>query len=517
LYPAFDSDADMLTNTAVAKPDPRSFSITVMVWLAVAAATAIVLIATPVVLYSASTLLAIGAGIVFLLTLFGAIAGNQPALRVSTLTWTYLLISQEILHPLSDPEAVRNTGNFDPASYSEPIVWIFALMVLAVLTTAKPDYLSVIFRGQYRWAVYLMLWSVLSVAYSPNVTYAFAWSIKLALVVLLLGFYLSEANALEQLERFFAGTFWGFAVLTAVPMIRALMDPDTLFQGAGGRLNANPSELSAVAGAWLLLGLILYALTNRSRFLVGALCGGVIMIAALGKAGIGAGLLAAIAFYLLRRKYAAVMAIAAAVLLVAVALFVTGNYFSRYVNSYKGGETLTGRTAIWAKAIPELVRPPQILIGHGYVASKFISSEIPGEMIVDHLHNGYLDVMFNDGLIGLGLMLALQVATGRGLWKAWRRSRFVLTRQGRQGCVLAAGSLALFMNLLLNGMFNATFGGRMKAPYMMLLGLVVVSEVLCSKSLETLCAQVHSATGPRGPGHVFPGVIGPSCENPARS
>jgi hypothetical protein len=40
---------------------------------------------------------------------------------------------------------------------------------------------------------------------------------------------------------------------------------------------------------------------------------------------------------------------------------------------------------------------------------------------------------------------------------------------------MAVGCLAAFVNLFINGMFNATFGGRPDAPYMMLIALVVVS------------------------------------------
>jgi hypothetical protein len=44
--------------------------------------------------------------------------------------------------------------------------------------------------------------------------------------------------------------------------------------------------------------------------------------------------------------------------------------------------------------------------------------------------------------------------------------------------VMAAGILALYINILINGLFNAIFGGRAYAPFMLLMGLVVVSEAL---------------------------------------
>jgi hypothetical protein len=54
----------------------------------------------------------------------------------------------------------------------------------------------------------------------------------------------------------------------------------------------------------------------------------------------------------------------------------------------------------------------------------------------------------------------------------WRTIKLAATPELR---FMAVGCLAAFVNLFINGMFNATFGGRPDAPYMMLIGLVVVS------------------------------------------
>jgi hypothetical protein len=41
--------------------------------------------------------------------------------------------------------------------------------------------------------------------------------------------------------------------------------------------------------------------------------------------------------------------------------------------------------------------------------------------------------------------------------------------------------MAIYTNLFINGMFNATFSGRAGAPFMMLLALVIVSERLAKE------------------------------------
>jgi O-antigen ligase len=466
-----------------------------LVWLGVAFVAAALLIAIPALLYSTSTLGAVAVGIAFLFTLYAVTESSDRALLAASLIWLYLLISQEILHPFSDPDEVRRSGSFDAGSYSEPIVWIFGLMALGVLTVAKPKYLlSDVFGGRYRWAMCMTIFSVMSAVYSPSPSYAFAWSIKLVLVVLLLRFYLTELSTIGELRNFVNVTFWAYVVLTVVPLFRALMNPATLFEGAGGRLNANPSLLSATAGALLLLGLIVHSLNKRRAPLVGAVFGAVVMVAALGKAGIVSGVLGVAVFYSLRKRFAAAIAVTTAVLLVVGVLFVSGGWFANYIDKYKGAETLTGRTAIWEKVIPAMLSPRYLVLGHGYVASKFVSTEVPGEMVVDHLHNAYLDLTFNDGLVGLFFMIALQIGVGRSLWKALRYSRFLRSHAGRDAHIIAAGTIGLLANLLLNGMFNATFGGRVKAAYMTLLGVVVVSEFLRDKTMAMLYAEIAPGT-----------------------
>jgi O-antigen ligase len=465
-----------------------------MVWFGVASLSGALLIAIPPFLYSIDTLSAIAVGIMLLSVLYVVTESSNRALLAASVTWFYLLISQEILHPFSDPDEVRRSGSFDAGSYSEPIIWLFGLIALAILSVTKPQYLlRDAFRGQYRWAMYLTLVSVISTVYSPNPSYAFAWSIKLVLVVLLLRFYLTELSTIHDLTHFYTVTVWAYVVLTVVPLGRAVMDPATLFEGAGGRLNANPSLLSATAGALFLLGLIMYSLTKRRAPQVLAAFGAVVMVAALGKAGIVSGVLAVAVFYALQQRLRAAIAVTTAVLLVVGVLFVSGGWFAHYIDKYKGTETLTGRTAIWEKVMPAMLSPRYLILGHGYVASKFVSTEVPGEMVVDHLHNGYLDVCFNNGLIGVVLIVSLQLGVGRQLWRALRYSRLLKSPAGRNAQIMAAGTIALLVNLLLNGVFNATFGGRVKAAYMMLLGVVVIGEFLCEKTIAMRGAENTSA------------------------
>jgi hypothetical protein len=54
---------------------------------------------------------------------------------------------------------------------------------------------------------------------------------------------------------------------------------------------------------------------------------------------------------------------------------------------------------------------------------------------------------------------------------------------------LSVGCAALYANLLINGMFNATFSGRANAPFMMLMALVVISDRLAQEVPHTKWVQ----------------------------
>jgi O-antigen ligase len=85
------------------------------------------------------------------------------------------------------------------------------------------------------------------------------------------------------------------------------------------------------------------------------------------------------------------------------------------------------------------------------------------------MHNSLIEAMYNNGLIGLSLILMVQFVIVRNLWRTIRIAASPELRY------MAVGCLAAFVNLFINGMANATFGGRPDGPYMMLIALVAIS------------------------------------------
>jgi len=92
------------------------------------------------------------------------------------------------------------------------------------------------------------------------------------------------------------------------------------------------------------------------------------------------------------------------------------------------------------------------------------------------MHNSFLETVYNNGLVGLWLVLMINFVIVRNLW------RTVCDSVSPELRYLAVGALAAYINLLINAMCNATFGGRPDANYLMLIAMVVISTQLLRMS-----------------------------------
>jgi O-antigen ligase len=283
---------------------------------------------------------------------------------------------------------------------------------------------------------------------------------------------------------------WGFLVLSVVPVVEALFNPVTAFNGAGGRLTADPTVISERAATVLLLALILHTVRKRMLLKLVCLISAAIMIAALGKTAIAAGLFAVAVYYALRKRVVAGLVLLGAVGVLAGVIYFAVPQVSRYFALYAGADTLTGRTNIWLNAIGQIKQRP--IIGHGYLASRFMWVAERGRIAeVMHLHNGFLDVLYNLGLLGLIPMFLMHAILVRSIWRT-----MVLTRrpdaQSRLGNnqemsllhLLAVGCAALYVNLLINGLLGTTFGGRATAPFMLFLALLAIAEMIYCRAAQ---------------------------------
>jgi O-antigen ligase len=141
------------------------------------------------------------------------------------------------------------------------------------------------------------------------------------------------------------------------------------------------------------------------------------------------------------------------------------SYITGYLGSEQGG-TVTGRTDVWSAGW-QLIKQ-KIFLGRGFMSSRFLAYKISVAWQPGHLHNGFLEVWYNNGLIGLFIMLMMHGMIIRNLILVMRKVSLPL----------AAGCFAVYLNILINGLVSRAFGSRPDATFTMLFALVFVSDRL---------------------------------------
>jgi O-antigen ligase len=431
---------------------------------------------TPWVLES---LRVMGVGII-LLFLFLSASRSTVRLRPAFVIWWLVLVSECIFYREGDnyANAAAFEGNFPAAAYSEVVGWVLCLMALLVCWERVHRYSDRLFTGDYKWLTLFAMVCVGSCIYTPRPLFGLAWAFKLSLVVLLLMQCSIQIHDFRDTVSFLRFTFWAYTLIVCLPVVLSIVT-GSLFDDEG-RMSTivSPNALSPNAGVVLLLALTLFSKRKSEgmrkwTLLLGAVAC-VIMILAGSKTGILGGILSGTLFYLLRRHVrSAVVYVATATVLVYVLALATplGDYFYNYNQSYQVA-TFTGRTVLWSAVLPAIWQRP--ILGHGYLASTFMefqTNNMPWS--VPHLHNGFLEVLYNNGLIGFLLIVVINVIIPRNLYRVLRR-----VPPADPIYRIGAGCLALYAHLFINGLFNASFGGQARPPFMLLLSLVVVSKKL---------------------------------------
>lgn len=402
--------------------------------------------------------------------------------------WGFLLMSEGFF-PRDNVADSAFAGSFSVAAYGEAIIWVVSFLILIQLILGSPLPIQRLFSGHYKWVVAFGVVCLGSCIYSPRPLFAVAWAFKLGLVILLLHVCSAYMRELDDIDSFLRITFWALAFLILVWVVQG--DGAHSFFDEQGRL-VRSNGISASAGTLFLLSLTLYSRFRGIGLKKGAIVVGsmafLAMVVGGGKAGIVAGLIAGVVFFMLRRGFgSAAMFVVGAFVVGSLAIMLSpmSGYLQNYVQDDELA-TLTGRTPLWQAVLPEIWKRP--ILGYGYVASTFVSVQIDGiPWEAGHMHNGFLEALYNDGLIGLVLIVAIHVIIVRNLWRAIGHSS-----PAEYSYQLGIGCLAIYVNLLINGLANASFGGRAWHPFMLLLALVVVSGRLAETVL------------PRGPKLALP-------------
>jgi O-antigen ligase len=407
---------------------------------------------------------------------------TRNCFRSALVIWMFLLLSEEFFSRSGGDLQSVLQAQFSVSAYAEFSLWVVVFLALLVTSLKTPEYFRYMFSKRYRWVSVLTVLFILSTALSPGPLYSLVWAFKLCLVVLLLAMCSALIRDARDLMAFLRATLWACLFYLVVEIYIGFADPSRAFDM--GRFGQSSNSLSVIAGTVLILSLTLSSQILGVWSIVISILSLTIMILSGGKAGIASGAFSATLFYLLKKKVGSAVTLLCGMACLGVALYMLtplGSYFNTYAEE-GGAETLSGRTDLWNGALPLIQQ--HIVFGHGYLASRFASQQMKGvHWEADHMHNAFLDVLYNNGLIGLVLVLILHAMIIRNLLH-------VIKYPGapRQLSEVAAGSLALYVNLLISAFCNSTIGGRPSTLFMLFLALYVVSENLRTELTKTASA-----------------------------
>jgi O-antigen ligase len=278
----------------------------------------------------------------------------------------------------------------------------------------------------------------------------------------------------KKLQAFLNATVWGLAFLTIVPPVRALFLPGPIFED--GRLgnSISPTGLSGIAGTLFLAALAFRAPAGNRKTWLLAGAGAIVMFLGGGKTSIIAGVLSVVLFFVMQKRIGAAAGVALGVLVTGVAVIAMTPISGYLMNYAQAGDaaTITARSGLWELAMPFIRNRP--ILGYGYASSRFISLQLGGvSWDPGHMHNGFLEALYNNGFLGLLVMLAIHGCIIRNIFRIIRDRAVSQRLRG-----VAIGCAAVYFNILLNGMFNASFGGRAGGTFIVLLALLVIGERL---------------------------------------
>jgi O-antigen ligase len=428
---------------------------------------------------------------------------DRISFRLGMVLWWFVLCS-EALFPRSN-NGLDNAvaGNFSLTAYSEAIFWAFLAVCLLMVVMKDWRQLRTGFRGRSVLLLLLVGLCGLSVLWAPEKGFSLAWTFKLLLGVALVGYWSASLRSLRDVRSLLIVTFWAFTFMTVIPVVEGTLSPASAFSGTtmGGEgvvevgrfhATAHPLTIGGRAGIMALLALLFYSI-ERKRMMIALALGCAVLI---GLAGAKTAFLAAAIsvglFFALRKRvmtgFAFVLAIGVLGMLI-FSMTAVGGYVRDYLQKDELA-TLSGRTDLWSGAWPEITS--HIALGHGYVASKLVNLGVPGiHWYAGHMHNAILEALYNNGLPGLAILLAINWFIATDLISLYRHSA------RREIRIVATSLIALFAFLFLNGLTEPYFGGQASAFYLLFLGLFGLSEWLRAYSAELVPSVEAPIRSPR--------------------
>jgi O-antigen ligase len=439
-----------------------------MLWIAVLCVGTAVAMGLFYALVSDQTvsILAVGIAVFALLAVVAAVSGAERNRNLVFAMW-WVLVSSEAFFSYMTEDA--EGGQVSSGAWSEVMVWVFIIFAFALYTLKNPHYLRTIFHGSFKWVAWFGVVCFVSCAYAEQPVFSLGWIVKLFLAIALLAACNQEIKDSADLRAFLRVCQLAFAFLVFIPLLRLMADPSTLATGRLFDVGTAPTMLAADAGILVLISLALSLPGRRGWAVFFAAFGMLVMVLAAGKAGIVACVFSGLIFFIWQGKFKSAIWFLLGLLGAGALMMIVSPALARYAMDYLGsgqGGTVTGRTDVWAAGW-ELIKQ-KVLFGRGFMSSRFLAYKVNIAWQPGHLHNGFLEVWYNNGLIGLFVMVMMHAVIIRNLILVMRRASLPL----------AAGCFAIYLNILINGMVSRAFGSRPDATFTMLFALVFISDRL---------------------------------------
>ncbi|MCU1303516.1 MAG: exopolysaccharide production protein [Candidatus Sulfotelmatobacter sp.] len=422
----------------------------------------------------------LAAGVVFFVLMWFVISSAPSAeLRSRNLVfalWWVLLGSEEIFSYVTED---AEGGQFSSGAYSEAMLWFFIAVVFLFYTYRHSQYLRTLFTGSYKWVSWFGVMCLVSCAYAEKPGFSLAWIVKLFLAILVLAACNYQIKNREDLKSFLRSSQWALAFMVSVPILRLLSNLEVLATGRLYDVGTAPTVLSVDAGLLVLYSLMLSQHRKTASRTIFVLLGLVVMLLAGGKTGIVGCIFAAVMFFMLQGKFRAAGRFVLIMLIVGgllLAFSPLGSYLKFYVSSGQAA-SVTGRSDVWSAGW-QLIKA-KLVLGRGFMSSRFLAYKISVDWMPNHLHNGFLEVMYNNGLIGLFVILMMMGTLVRNLFAVMRT-----VAQDHPLHPLAVGCFAVFLDIFINGMVSRTFGSRPDGTFMLLFSLVFVSDRLLAAARQ---------------------------------
>jgi O-antigen ligase len=422
---------------------------------------------------------------------------DRISFRLGMVLWWFLLCSEALFPRSNNGLDNAAAGNFSLTAYSEAIFWTFLAICLLMVLGKDWRQMTNAFRGRTVLMSLLVGLCGLSVLWAPEKGFSLAWVFKLLLGVAVVGYWFARLRSLRDVRSLMIVTFWAFTFMTVVPVIEGTLNPASAFSGTSmgreavveeGRFHAtaHPLTIGGRAGIMALLALLFYSLERKRMMIAVALgCAALIGLAGAKTAFLAAAISVGL-FFALRKRVLIGLAFVGAIGVLGV-LIVSMTAVGGYVRDYLQKDelmTISGRTDLWSAAWPEITS--HLALGHGYVSSKFISMDVGIPWYAGHMHNAILETLYNNGLPGLAILLAINWFIATDLISLYRHA---VRREIR---MVATALLALYAFIFLNGLTESYFGGQASAFYLLFLGLFSVSEWLRAYRAELVTSAVEA-------------------------